>query len=156
PLPDLSAAHPHLGAFPTRRSSDLDLKPENILIDRWKHWRIADFGLARVHGEDKTGASGTPSFAAPEQLLDEAQSPAVDLFAMAGIVLFSLTGRSPFGAGDVRTILARQLGGRADLTGVPEPVAEWIMKGLAPDPEQRWGDAGEMRSAWRRAVAGLA
>src|SRR5205085_9202937 len=84
PLPDLSAAHPHLGAFPTRRSSDLDLKPENILIDRWKHWRIADFGLARVHGEDKTGASGTPSFAAPEQLLDEAQSPAVDLFAMAG------------------------------------------------------------------------
>src|SRR5678815_1357471 len=43
-----------------------DLKPENILIDRYRRWRITDFGIAKVAGEDAGGASGTPAFAAPE------------------------------------------------------------------------------------------
>lgn len=133
-----------------------DLKPENILIDRWRHWRIADFGLARIHGEERTGASGTPSFCAPEQLLNEPQGPAADIFAMAGIVLFALTGRSPFGDGDVRAILARQLGGRADLEGVAPPIAAWLNRGLEPDPDARWPDAAAMRAAWRDAIAGQA
>lgn len=133
-----------------------DLKPENILIDRWRHWRIADFGLARIHGEERTGASGTPSFCAPEQLLNEPQGPTADIFAMAGIVLFALTGRPPFGGGDERTILARQLGGRADMEGVLGPIASWLSRGLAAEPDARWPDAASMRAAWREAIAGQA
>jgi eukaryotic-like serine/threonine-protein kinase len=129
-----------------------DLKPENILIDRWRHWRIADFGLARIHGEERTGASGTPSFAAPEQLLNEPQGPAADFFAMAGIVLFALTGRAPFGGGEIRTILGRQLGGLFDAGGVPENLVPWIARGLAAEPDARWPDAAAMRAAWREAV----
>ena len=49
-----------------------DLKPENVLIDRYRRWRLADFGIANVTGEETTGASGTPAFAPPEQLLGEA------------------------------------------------------------------------------------
>ncbi|HRN54482.1 MAG TPA: serine/threonine-protein kinase, partial [Gemmatimonadaceae bacterium] len=40
-----------------------DLKPENILIDRYRRWRIADFGIANALGSQAAGASGTPSFA---------------------------------------------------------------------------------------------
>ena len=38
-----------------------DLKPENILIDRYNRWRITDFGIANVTGEDVTGTTGTPN-----------------------------------------------------------------------------------------------
>ena len=50
-----------------------DLKPENILIDRYRRWRIADFGIANPAGEETTGTSGTPAFSPPEQLLGEPQ-----------------------------------------------------------------------------------
>src|SRR5881227_458898 len=32
-----------------------DLKPENILIDRYRRWRVADFGIANPAGEETTG-----------------------------------------------------------------------------------------------------
>jgi serine/threonine-protein kinase len=130
-----------------------DLKPENILIDRWRRWRIGDFGLASRQGQDRTGTSGTPAFAAPEQILNEAQGTGVDCFAMAGIALFALTGRAPFGDGEPRVLLARQLTRSADLSGVPEPIARWIARGLEPEPEVRFSDASEMRTAWLSAVA---
>ncbi len=129
-----------------------DLKPENILIDRWRRWRIGDFGLARRVGQESTGAAGTPAFAAPEQLLNEEQGPAADCFSMAGLAVFALTGRPPFGDGEPRVVLARQLAGTPDLEGVPGPIQEWARRGLAPDPKDRWWDAAEMRTAWLGAV----
>jgi serine/threonine protein kinase len=61
-----------------------DLKPENLLIDRYRRWRITDFGIANATGEEIVSSAGTPAFAAPEQLLGEPQGPAADLFALAG------------------------------------------------------------------------
>jgi serine/threonine-protein kinase len=129
-----------------------DLKPENILIDRYRRWRVADFGIANAMGEEHAGASGTPSFAAPEQILGETQGPEADLFAVAAIVAYVLTGRPPFTGSDARGILAQQLADAADLDGIPGPVAEWVRQGLAADPGARWADAGAMRVAWRDAV----
>src|SRR5690606_9892563 len=114
-----------------------DLKPENILIDRYRRWRIADFGIANALGSQAMGASGTPSFAAPEQLLGEEQGVATDLFAVAGIVIFALSGRVPFAGLDGRSILAAQLAGRADLTEFPDDLADWLPRGLNPDPAKR-------------------
>jgi eukaryotic-like serine/threonine-protein kinase len=129
-----------------------DLKPENILIDRYNRWEIADFGIANVTGEDNASASGTPSFAAPEQLLGETQGPAADCFAMAAIVVFVLTGEPPFGSGDAKAILARQLSGLVDLDRFPPEIAEWLKRGLSADPDERFADAGEMQAAWRGAA----
>jgi hypothetical protein len=128
-----------------------DLKPENILIDRYRRWRITDLGIANITGEERAGTSGTPVFAAPEQQLGEAQGPAVDCFAIAAIVAFVLTGHPPF-SGDVQAILAQQLAGQVDTAGIPGPVAEWIHRGLSPDPDERFEDAAAMRKAWRSAV----
>ena len=74
-----------------------DLKPENMLIDRYRRWRIADFGIANPTGEETTGASGTPAFSPPEQLLGEPQEAPADCFSLAAIVVFVLTGEAPFG-----------------------------------------------------------
>jgi serine/threonine-protein kinase len=129
-----------------------DLKPENVLIDRYRRWRLTDFGIANVTGEDTQFAAGTPEFAAPEQLLGEAHGPSVDLFALAAIVYYALTGKQPFAGPDPQTILAQQLGQRADLSVLPSDIAEWVAKGLAPTPAERFADAQEMQLAWRSAV----
>jgi len=133
-----------------------DLKPENILIDRYRRWRIGDFGIAYALGEEKAGTSGTPSFAAPEQLLGESQGPATDCFALASIVYFVLTGHPPFGDGPGELILAQQLSNtlpdRLLADGFADAIAEWLMHGLAPRVEDRFADAQEMRIAWRQVV----
>ena len=126
-----------------------DIKPENILIDRYRRWRLSDFGIANALGDDRTTASGTPAFAAPEQLLGEAQGVGADLFAVAGIVMFALTGELPFGGGDARTILAQQLAGKANLEAFPEELAQWLRRALQADPEKRFRDAASMQREWR-------
>jgi serine/threonine-protein kinase len=129
-----------------------DLKPENILIDRYGRWRMTDFGIANATGEDVTGTTGTPAFAAPEQLLGEPQNASVDCFALAAIVVFALCGQPPFGDGDARTILSRQLSGGPDLSRFAPPLADWLRKGMAQSPDDRFRDAQEMKEEWRSMV----
>jgi len=128
-----------------------DLKPENILIDRYHRWRITDFGIANVTGEDAPGTTGTPAFAAPEQLLGESQGPEADYFALAAIVYFVMTGDAPFGDGDAKQILARQLAERADLAPFPTALAHWFRIAFAPNPDDRFADGAAMQTAWKAA-----
>ena len=129
-----------------------DLKPENILIDRYQRWRITDFGIANVTGEDAAGTTGTPAFAAPEQLLGEEQGPAADYFASAAIVYFALTGDAPFGEDDAKAILARQLSERVDLAPFPSVIATWFRTAFAARPEDRFTDGLAMKEAWKSAA----
>jgi serine/threonine-protein kinase len=132
-----------------------DLKPENILIDRYRRWRIADFGIANPAGEETTGASGTPAFSPPEQLLGEAQEATADCFSLAAIAAYTLTGAPPFGDADSKTILARELTGQLDISHYAPEIAEWLIKGLAAEPEDRYLDASEMQEAWRTAAGAV-
>jgi serine/threonine-protein kinase len=129
-----------------------DLKPENILIDRYRRWRISDFGIAHAFGEDVGGSSGTPAFAPPEQLLGEPQGPAADVFALAAIVYFVLTSEPPFGEHSGKIILSRQLSGKRALQGFQPELASWLERGLATSPEERFSDANEMRAEWIKVV----
>jgi len=129
-----------------------DLKPENILIDRYGRWRMSDFGTANATGEDSIGTTGTPAFAAPEQLLGEPHGASVDRFALAAIVAFALSGNPPFGDGDAATIIARQLAGTFDTSPFSAPIAEWLKRGLMQNPDDRFADEAEMKEAWRAAV----
>lgn len=129
-----------------------DIKPENVLIDRYRRWRLADFGIANVTGEERTGASGTPAFAAPEQLLGEPQDAAVDCFSLAAVVSFALTGEPPFGQRDAAAILAREMRGEVDLSPFAPEIGTWLARALSPIAENRFQDAAAMQSAWRSAV----
>ena len=129
-----------------------DLKPENILIDRYWRWRVADFGIANVMGEDAASMTGTPAFAAPEQLLGEVQGPLADLFAAAAIIAFALTGRPPFGDDNGQAILKRQLGGEFEAAMYPGPIGDFLSRALSAAPEARFPDAYTMKTAWLKAV----
>jgi eukaryotic-like serine/threonine-protein kinase len=125
-----------------------DLKPENILIDRYRRWRITDFGIAKAEDEP-AGATGTPAFAAPEQLLGEPQDQSVDCFAMGGIVVFALTGEPPFAGTDPKVILAQQLAGEYGADRFEAPLRRFLERALATDAKARFPDAAAMRTAWR-------
>ncbi len=132
-----------------------DLKPENILIDRYRRWRVADFGIANPAGEESTGASGTPAFSPPEQLLGEPQDAAADCFSLAAIVAFVLTGVPPFGDYDSKIILARELSGELDVSAFAPEIGEWLQRGLSPNPEDRYEDAAQMQEVWRVAAGAV-
>ena len=129
-----------------------DLKPENVLIDRYRRWRIADFGIANIAGEESTGSSGTPAFAAPEQLLGEAQDASADCFSLAAVLYFTLTGTPPFGETDPKAILARMLSGTLDVSALAPEIGAWLQRALAPEASERFTDAAAMQAAWREAV----
>jgi serine/threonine-protein kinase len=132
-----------------------DLKPENLLIDRYRRWRIADFGIANPTGEETTGASGTPAFSPPEQLLGEPQEAPADCFSLAAIVVFALTGAPPFGEADTKTILARELAGKIDLSIFDSEIAAWLQRAFSPDPDDRFPDAAAMQMEWRNAAGAV-
>ncbi len=145
-LDGLSAAH-SIGVV------HRDLKPENVLIDRYHRWRLTDFGIAQVIGGDPMPPGGTLEFAAPEQLLGEPQGPAGDCFSVAAVVAYVLTGALPFHGHDAQSVLAQQLGERTDLSTLASPIEQWLRRGLAPRPANRFADATEMRAAWQAAAA---
>ena len=122
---------------------------------------ITDFGLARViEGDDQavfrtvdtSGISGTIAFMAPEQLRDEALTPATDVYAL-GVVLFQMmTGRVPFSTqssiGSLMQLLQEDAPSPRGFA--PHLSQQWdavILKCLEKRPEDRFSTASEVTAA---------
>ncbi|KAF4630663.1 hypothetical protein G7Y89_g7478 [Cudoniella acicularis] len=79
-----------------------DIKPENILLtDKNLHIKLADFGLAKIIGEESftTTLCGTPSYVAPEILEDSRNrryTRAVDVWSLGVVLYICLCGFPPF------------------------------------------------------------
>ncbi|WP_232542696.1 serine/threonine-protein kinase [Streptomyces sp. QHH-9511] len=115
------------GGLAQLHSSDVvhrDLKPSNVLVTAYGP-KIIDFGIARAAGDDhltRTGAAaGTPAFMSPEQAGGQEHTPAGDVFALAGVLVFAATGHGPFGTGAPADLLYRVRYADPDLTGLPRP-----------------------------------
>jgi serine/threonine protein kinase len=81
-----------------------DVKPENILIDRRKHVRLVDFGLAKWHipagqpGPDQDRVAGTWGYMAPEQLsAPQSVDHRADIYSVGVVSYEMLTGKVPRG-----------------------------------------------------------
>ncbi|MEE4423616.1 protein kinase domain-containing protein [Streptomyces bugieae] len=131
------------GALGQLHRSDVvhrDLKPSNIMVTAYGP-KVIDFGIARALGDDRlthTGAAvGTPAFMSPEQATGQEHTPAGDVFALAGVLVFAATGRGPFGNGRPADLLYRVRYAEPDLTGVPAALAGVLARCLAKDPADR-------------------
>nr|WP_237535416.1 PQQ-binding-like beta-propeller repeat protein [Streptomyces sp. SID3343] len=122
-----------------------DLKPGNVLLTR-EGPRVVDFGISRLADENAItswGALvGTPGYLAPEFLSSGVVSPAGDVFALGGLLLFAATGEEPHGSGAISVLLERTLRGQSRLdvlrTVLPHSrVTELVAACLSRSPEQR-------------------
>ena len=122
-----------------------DIKPENILLDAKGRVKIADFGIAKLIGDDKpdfsltaTGAAlGTPHYMAPEQL----EKPTTvdhraDIYSLGVVFYEMLTGELPIG----------RFAAPSAKTPVGVNVDEVVFRTLEKDRERRYQSAGAMKT----------
>jgi beta-lactam-binding protein with PASTA domain/tRNA A-37 threonylcarbamoyl transferase component Bud32 len=129
-----------------------DVKPANLLFDEHGILRVADFGLARALAEaswtEPVGAVvGTARYAAPEQATGAALDGRADLYALAVVLVESVTGQVPDLAetaiGTLAARTQRPLAAPLEL-GRLGPVIE---RAGRPDPTERYPDAATMGAA---------
>ena len=140
-----------------------DIKPENMLLERRDgSLRITDFGLAlALLGQGKWGGatsqSGTPQFASPEQLLGERVDQRSDLYSLAAVACFALTGVAPFSGHTPEQVLAKQTNNQipdleAQRADVGPEFSAVLERALKAEVSARYPTAGEFLQALNRAL----
>jgi serine/threonine protein kinase len=131
-----------------------DIKPQNLLVDEAGVLKVMDFGVARLAERSTANTEaglvlGTPAYMPPEQLLGEAVDARSDLYA-AGVVLYEcLTGKLPFEAGSVISLVAKLLKEDArppqDVNPeIPPALSALVLQLLAKRPEDRVQTAADL------------
>jgi predicted Ser/Thr protein kinase len=122
-----------------------DIKPENVLVDRKGRVKIADFGLARIMGQDSESlrltqegqVMGTPHYMAPEQIEHPlAVDHRADIYSLGVVFYEMLTGDLPLGKFPPPSRKV-QMDIRLD---------EVVLRALENDPERRYQKASEVKS----------
>jgi len=122
-----------------------DIKPENILIDRKGRVKIADFGLAKLIGQEAPGATltvagqfmGTPHYMAPEQVEHPKDvDHRADIYSL-GVVLYEmLTGELPLG----------RFPAPSQRVQIDVRLDEVVLRTLEKEPGRRYQQAGEVKT----------
>lgn len=136
-----------------------DVKPSNILVAEDDFAYLIDFGIARSDGDTTltaTGAMiGTFAYMAPERLTDDDSGVPSDVYSLTCVLYECLTGAKPYTGESVQRQIAAHLNEkppRPSATGIPAAFDGVIAKGLAKKPAGRYGSAGELAAAARRAL----
>lgn len=146
-----------------------DVKPHNLFVVRGTDsLKVMDFGIAKSEDMSLTITSsamvlGTPAYLAPERLKDQVElSAQTDLYSL-GVVMYQLfTGRLPFEAPDISSLLTSIVledppAPRAVNPALPKSVEAVILGCLRKEPKDRYADCdtllADLRAIDRRALA---
>jgi eukaryotic-like serine/threonine-protein kinase len=130
-----------------------DVKPANVLIRTDGLTKLADLGIAMASDDTRLTRSGTvlgtAAYMAPEQLDGRGAGPPADVYALAAIAYEALSGRRPReGRTPVEIAHSIATEGTPDLRDAwpqaPGAAAEVLKRGMALEPGERPGSAGEL------------
>ena len=141
-----------------------DVKPQNIIVTSTDFPYLVDFGIAEAKGDTgltMTGTYvGTVNYMAPERFSGRGgATSAVDVYSLACVLYECLTGKSPFPGNSLEAAMVAHL-------STPPPsvsAANWrvppsfdavIARGMAKEPDDRYGSAGALGRAAKRALEG--
>jgi len=140
-----------------------DLKPQNLVLEESpRAWKVLDFGVSRLEASGHTltqGALvGTPAYMAPEQARLENVDHRADVYSLAAVAYRALTGKPPFAARDVASVLYQVVHDApvapSTFARVHEDVDLVIAIGLAKNPTERFQRAEDFADAFARAAKG--
>lgn len=138
-----------------------DVKPQNIIVTPADFAYLVDFGIAETKGETRLTMAGSHigSFAymAPERFTDSGVTPSVDVYALACVLYEALTGQIPFPADSQEQLILAHLSTPPPRPSVVSPSVppsfdEVIARGMAKEPDDRYGSAGALGRAAQRAL----
>ena len=143
-----------------------DIKPSNVLVSKDGEMYLADFGLARIAQSAESTLSsdmimGTPQYISPEQALGKTDLDGrTDIYSF-GVMLYEMVvGQVPFSADTPFSVIHDHIYTPLPLPhvvnpSVPESVERVLLKSLAKDRADRYGDVTAMmhafKGAWRQA-----
>ena len=142
-----------------------DVKPSNILLPPRGPAKLTDFGVA--HTDEGTPLTvvgdilGTIEYVSPEQVHGETAPDArSDVYSLAAVAYFALTGRPPFPVADSSTqaqlsVMHRQVFSPPppfQRPGLSAAVEAAVLRGLAKAPGDRPASAGQFAAGLRSAV----
>ncbi|BBZ40218.1 serine/threonine-protein kinase [Mycobacterium conspicuum] len=141
-----------------------DVKPQNIIVTPADFAYLVDFGIAEAIGDTRLTAAGAQvgSFAymAPERFGGQEITPAIDVYALTCVLYEALTGQMPFQVDTPEAVIAAHLAyppPQPSLTNpdVPASFDDVIARGMAKEPDDRYGSAGALGRAANRALKGV-
>jgi outer membrane protein assembly factor BamB/serine/threonine protein kinase len=126
-----------------------DLKPSNVILTPSNQIVLIDFGIAKTLQEGKKGTMvGTEGYSPPEQYRGVV-SPRSDIYALGAMMHHLLTRSDP--RFETPFTFAERMP-RALNPAVSEAMEVIIMRCVEYDPEQRFGDVIELRTALESAL----
>src|SRR5262245_2008247 len=128
-----------------------DVKPDNMLLVAG-HIKLCDFGLARMLPSAQslrvTGMSGTPGYMAPEAWRGR-PGPRSDQYALAAAYVELRLNRPLFPGKDFFETMVNHTEREPDLSALPTPEREVLLRALAKQPKVRFATCLEFAEALR-------
>ncbi|MGA9492884.1 MAG: serine/threonine-protein kinase [Mycobacterium sp.] len=150
-----------LDAAHAERLIHRDVKPQNIIITPGDFAYLLDFGIAEAQGDTRLTVAGYQigsfDYMAPERFGDQPTTPAADVYSLACVLHEALTGKRPFPGGSVEQVMGAHIASppprpSAVNHSVPQAFDNVIARGMAKDPDDRYGSAGALGRAAQRAL----